>query len=123
MLIFSRKVGETILLTGGISIGIHRITGNKVRVGVEAPKDVHILRGELEDDPADPHVQAILAEATAEANGKHFYAIRNRDEAECCIWIYQDASGQQCVSCSRGHVAKLSDFTILGPVDFPARAA
>jgi carbon storage regulator len=47
MLILSRKVGEKILLSGGIEVVIVGIRGDKVRVGVEAPKSVAVLREEL----------------------------------------------------------------------------
>ena len=47
MLVLSRKVGETIEIDGQIKIQIVKLNGNRVRVGIEAPNDVHILRGEL----------------------------------------------------------------------------
>ena len=47
MLVVSRKVGEKILLSGGIEVVIVGIRGDKVRVGVEAPKSVTVVREEL----------------------------------------------------------------------------
>ena len=46
MLVLSRKVSERITI-GPVTITIVKIKGNSVRVGVEAPKDVPILRAEL----------------------------------------------------------------------------
>ena len=47
MLVLSRKVGETIDIDGQIKVKIVKISGNRVRVGIEAPNEVHIVRGEL----------------------------------------------------------------------------
>lgn len=51
MLVLSRKESERIKLGGSIVVTVVRISGDKVRLGIEAPADVHILRGELEPDP------------------------------------------------------------------------
>ena len=48
MLVLSRKENEEILFSNlGISVRITRIMGKNVRVGIDAPNDVSILRGEL----------------------------------------------------------------------------
>ncbi len=48
MLILSRKLGESICLPGtNTTIMIHRISGGRVSLAIEAPKEVAILRGEL----------------------------------------------------------------------------
>ncbi len=47
MLVLSRKVGETIMVDKNISIQILKVTGGSVRLGIEAPSDIRILRGEL----------------------------------------------------------------------------
>ena len=47
MLILSRKVGETVYLNEDIEIKIVEVSGDKVRLGIEAPKDVKVLRSEL----------------------------------------------------------------------------
>lgn len=52
MLILSRKEGERIKLGESIVLTIVRVSGEKVRVGIEAPPDVIVLRDELE--PFDP---------------------------------------------------------------------
>jgi carbon storage regulator len=48
MLVLSRKVGERIHVGDNIVLEIRRIAGNRVTVALEAPRDVRILRGELE---------------------------------------------------------------------------
>lgn len=48
MLVLSRREDDKILFPNlGISVQIVRIDGKKARVGVQAPRDVHILRHEL----------------------------------------------------------------------------
>ena len=48
MLVLSRKVGERIHVGNDIVMEVRRISGNRVTLALEAPRDVRILRGELE---------------------------------------------------------------------------
>jgi carbon storage regulator len=48
MLVLSRKESQRIRLGDQIVITIVKISGDKVRVGIEAPGDVLVLRDELE---------------------------------------------------------------------------
>lgn len=48
MLILSRKKNETIQIGDGVSVTIIRVSGNKVRLGIVAPKNTRVLRIELE---------------------------------------------------------------------------
>lgn len=52
MLVLSRKKGEKIRIGDNITIVVHRLNGNRVSLGIEAPPDCKIMRGEL--DPNDP---------------------------------------------------------------------
>ncbi|MGN0613883.1 MAG: carbon storage regulator CsrA [Porcipelethomonas sp.] len=47
MLILSRKTGETLLINDEIEVKIIEINGDKVKLGIEAPKNVKVLRKEL----------------------------------------------------------------------------
>ena len=47
MLVLSRKKSEKIKLGESIEITIVRVCGNKVRLGIQAPEDVAVLREEL----------------------------------------------------------------------------
>lgn len=47
MLILSRKPGESLIVNGDIEIKIVEVSGDKVKIGINAPKDVTILRQEL----------------------------------------------------------------------------
>lgn len=47
MLILTRKVGQGFMIGQDVEIIITEISGDKVRVGIEAPKEVKVLRREL----------------------------------------------------------------------------
>ena len=47
MLVLSRKQNEKVLIDGGITVEVLQIQGNKVRLGITAPSDVKVMRGEL----------------------------------------------------------------------------
>ena len=52
MLVLSRKEGESIIINENITIVVARIQGGKVRIGIEAPKDVPVRRQELHPEQA-----------------------------------------------------------------------
>jgi carbon storage regulator len=47
MLVLSRKASERILIGNTIVLTVVRIQGGSVRLGIEAPPEVHIARAEL----------------------------------------------------------------------------
>lgn len=47
MLVLSRTVNERILIDGGIVITIVKVQGDKVRIGIDAPKNVGVNREEV----------------------------------------------------------------------------
>ncbi len=47
MLVLSRKVGEKILIGGDISVTVVRVSGGGVRIGIEAPSEMAVVREEL----------------------------------------------------------------------------
>ncbi|NLW22608.1 MAG: carbon storage regulator CsrA [Tissierellia bacterium] len=47
MLILSRKKDESIIIDGNIEVKILEIEDGKVRIGIEAPKNIDIFRKEL----------------------------------------------------------------------------
>lgn len=50
MLVLSRKPGERVQIGEDIWITVIRIAPNTVRIGIEAPRNVSIIREELTDD-------------------------------------------------------------------------
>jgi carbon storage regulator len=49
MLVLSRKKNESIIINNDITIVVVEIRGDKVRLGVEAPKEVPVHRREVYD--------------------------------------------------------------------------
>lgn len=49
MLVLNRKPGESIILSDNIEIRILDIQDGKIKIGIEAPRDVSILRKEVYD--------------------------------------------------------------------------
>ena len=58
MLILGRKAGDTILIGDGIRVVVLACDRKGVRLGIEAPSDVTILRGEIVTDIADENKRA-----------------------------------------------------------------
>ncbi len=54
MLVLSRKLYETILIGDNITVTVVHIERGKIRLAIEAPKDVIILRSELVDAKHPP---------------------------------------------------------------------
>ncbi len=49
MLVLSRKVGENILIGKDIVVRVLTVKGDKVRLGIEAPREVPVHRNEIYD--------------------------------------------------------------------------
>ena len=48
MLVLSRKAGQELVIGDNIRITINKLSGNRVTLGIDAPDDIRIVRGELE---------------------------------------------------------------------------
>src|SRR5262245_50079023 len=66
MLVLTRKTNQQIQIGDGVVITILQVKGNSVRVGIEAPRDIRVIRGELErrndeaahESAADPNAKS-----------------------------------------------------------------
>ena len=67
MLVLSRRTDETICLPDlGITIKVVKLKGKTVSIGIDAPDQIQILRGELvEAATSFDEVQPILAQCTS----------------------------------------------------------
>jgi carbon storage regulator CsrA len=61
MLVLTRKLEEQIRIGDDITISILRVKGNTVRVGIDAPREIRVVRGELRS-----HVQGDTSSCNAE---------------------------------------------------------
>lgn len=59
MLVLSRKSQETIKIGDDIEIRIIEVKGDTVRIGIDAPKSVDILRGELVQSISETNSEAL----------------------------------------------------------------
>ena len=63
MLVLSRKVGERILIGDKIVVTIVRVQQNGVRIGIDAPPEMTVVREELSDgrEPVDRDTAIVSA--------------------------------------------------------------
>lgn len=50
MLVLSRKLNQKVQIGNDIVVTVVKVRGNVIRLGIEAPRDVRVLRSELEID-------------------------------------------------------------------------
>ena len=60
MLVLSRKVDQTIVIQENITIKILEITGDRVKLGISAPRNVVILRQELTEEIKQENLEAVV---------------------------------------------------------------
>jgi carbon storage regulator len=56
MLVLTRKLGESIQIDSAITVTVVAVHGNKVRLGIDAPREIPVMREELRKP--DPDVVA-----------------------------------------------------------------
>lgn len=54
MLILTRQVGEDIVIGEAVTVIVLGIKQGQVRLGIQAPKQIKVLRGELLENPTSP---------------------------------------------------------------------
>jgi len=59
MLIITRKKGESIMIGDDIEITISKIDDGSVKIGIEAPRNVNILRKELYEEVEKENKEAV----------------------------------------------------------------
>ncbi|HBE64318.1 MAG TPA: carbon storage regulator [Rhodopirellula baltica] len=80
MLVLSRKEGEKLVIGDNIVITVNRIAGNRVAIGIEAPREVSIVRGELDQRDSVDRVSKDLAGAPNSAMLEHDIAVAGQAE-------------------------------------------
>lgn len=50
MLVLSRKIGESLVIDGRITVTVVRVEGESVRLGIVAPRDVPVHRHEIYEE-------------------------------------------------------------------------
>ncbi|NMA79800.1 MAG: carbon storage regulator CsrA [Clostridiales bacterium] len=49
MLVVTRKIDESIIIADNIEVTVLEVTGDRVKLGISAPRDIKIIRNELRD--------------------------------------------------------------------------
>ncbi len=62
MLVLTRKLDEGIYIGNDVKITVIEITGNQVKLGISAPKDVSIFREEVLNKIIEDNIGSIAAE-------------------------------------------------------------
>jgi carbon storage regulator CsrA len=62
MLVLSRKVGDKLVIDGDITVEVVKIQGNRISLGIVAPSNVKILRGELTQPQAKAQIVELVVE-------------------------------------------------------------
>lgn len=66
MLVLSRKSGQIVHINGNIKVSVVEIGGSRVRLGIEAPRDVRILRSELAEWTEFSFAEPVSAETESD---------------------------------------------------------
>ena len=94
MLVLSRKQQQEILLGDDIKITVLKVKGNTVRLGIEAPRDIRVVRGELPRQSEDEKIANVTVvfndtiEDRDETRGAEVEVLKfkkSNDENSCSI--------------------------------------
>ena len=78
MLVLSRKAGQELVIGDDVRVTVTRVAGNRVTIGISAPPEVRIVRGELEQ--------------VVTAFGAESEAVKSTDLSHRGLLIDQDSS-------------------------------
>lgn len=67
MLVLTRKLNETIKIGDDIEITVVAISGDTVRIGIEAPREVRVLRSEVYGEIQRQNREAVTGEEFSQA--------------------------------------------------------
>ncbi len=80
MLVLTRKIEECILLGEDIKVTVLGVSGDKVRIGIDAPRTVKILRGETVDQTREQNRISAAASINVRELLKSFAQEENKEE-------------------------------------------
>ena len=61
MLVLTRKPGERLMIGDNIVLTVVEVKGDNIRIGIDAPREVKVYRGEIYDAIVAENRQAALA--------------------------------------------------------------
>ena len=60
MLVLSRKLNQEITIGDNVTITVLKVKGNTVRLGIDAPRHIRVVRGELPQKSEDPTAEVTV---------------------------------------------------------------
>lgn len=82
MLVLTRKTQEQIHIGNNITISILKLKGNTVRIGIEAPRDIRVLRGELPTFDGSFEVEMTASDDSATTASSNAQAASDSEHSE-----------------------------------------
>jgi carbon storage regulator len=76
MLVLSRKVGQRILIGDKIAVTVVRVAQGTVRIGIEAPRDMPVVREEIQETLVDQRVALASRQCLGPEHGQDARATR-----------------------------------------------
>lgn len=119
MLVLTRKMNEQILIGNDIKITLVRVRGNSVRIGIEAPREVRVVRGEL----------TVHDETSGAKNGERSceeLQLSEREEAFAHPVVARPLSESKVKKAaiqSSGAVSRLDEFPVVSHPSFDTSVA
>jgi carbon storage regulator len=66
MLVLSRHTGEELVIGGNIRIKVTQVSGQRVRLGITAPKDIRVDRAEVDERRLNEQLRLPVADEAIE---------------------------------------------------------
>lgn len=66
MLVLRRKAGETVLIGNDVELTVLEVEGDRVKLGIQAPQDVEIMRRELLEEVTEENKRASSVQPSAD---------------------------------------------------------
>lgn len=77
MLVLTRKANQSIMIGDSIEVSVFSVMGEKVRLGIQAPRDVPVFRKEVFVEIQQQNVEA--AESSKDALDQPLWAMRRAE--------------------------------------------
>jgi len=59
LLVLSRKEQQEIVIDGGIRVRIVNVRGDRVKIGIEAPEQIKVMRAEILESDTSSHTEIV----------------------------------------------------------------
>ncbi|QAY60059.1 carbon storage regulator [Microbacterium protaetiae] len=81
MLVLTRRIGESVLIGGEVTVTVLDVKGDSIRIGVDAPRSTRIQRAEIVEAVSAENVSAVAADPGLESALRDALARRRAPDA------------------------------------------